>query len=363
VTLAPKGLLIEEQRTNFVANSTTHTNTEQAGVPSSLAFIDGSNANVYEANTVNAAHRAVVSGIAGGNATTTIAPSVYVKLPTNSEVIRLFFRVRSSSGSGCGIAFLVSDGVPSPLVVINSFGANAPPAIPLSSAFVVNVGNGWYRIGFSGTSSSSGADTHNRVDLGFSNETFEANPGTAFTTVAITGWQLEAGAFPTSYIPTTTAAATRAADVAVMQGANFSNWYRADEGTIYFQGDSVRPPASSPATRCFQIDDGTINQNIRSAATSSLQIIDGGVVQANLQPSPTIPFDGTVFNFASAYKLNDFASSTGGVALTDTSGTLPTVTQMVIGSTGSGAFLSGHARRIAYFPRRLANAELTSITS
>ena len=38
------------------------------------------------------------------------------------------------------------------------------------------------------------------------------------------GAQLEAGTFPTSYTPTTSAAATRAADVASMSGTNFSEW-------------------------------------------------------------------------------------------------------------------------------------------
>jgi hypothetical protein len=45
--------------------------------------------------------------------------------------------------------------------------------------------------------------------------------------------QLELGAFPTSYIPTTGAAATRAADVASISGSNFSSWYRQDEGTVF----------------------------------------------------------------------------------------------------------------------------------
>jgi hypothetical protein len=47
------------------------------------------------------------------------------------------------------------------------------------------------------------------------------------------GAQLEAGASPTSYIPTVASTVTRAADVATISGANLSLFYNAGAGTIY----------------------------------------------------------------------------------------------------------------------------------
>jgi len=356
VTLAPKGLLIEEQRTNSIRNSVGVG--AVAGTPGTMPT------NWSATGSTNGITREILgAGVEGGvsyidirYSGTPTSGSQYLDVTLDNSVagtpgqvwsVSAYLRRLAGSFTNMNARLMIYE---TPSFASGGF---ALTDLTVTNDPLVQQRRSHAHTNINGTTTGVSA----RVAF-----TFPAGVASEIT-LRIGLPQLELGAFATSVIPTTTAAATRAADVAVMTGANFSNWYNQSEGTIYFQGDSVRPIASSPVTRCFQIDDGTVNENIRSGSTSSLQVVDGGVVQANLQPSPTIPFDGTVFNFASAYKLNDFASSTGGVALTDTSGTLPTVTQMVIGSTGSGAFLSGHIRRIAYFPRRLSDAELTSITS
>jgi hypothetical protein len=45
-------------------------------------------------------------------------------------------------------------------------------------------------------------------------------------------------------------------------------------------------------------------------------------------------------------------------------GTIPTVTRLKIGSRADGVLLwNGYIRRITYYPRRLSNAELVSLTT
>ena len=69
------------------------------------------------------------------------------------------------------------------------------------------------------------------------------------------GGQSEAGGVATSYIPTTSAEVTRAADSAVMTGPNLSSWYNAAEGT--FGAGDEQTMASTGAALFFNVTDGT----------------------------------------------------------------------------------------------------------
>ncbi len=180
--------------------------------------------------------------------------------------------------------------------------------------------------------------------------------------------QLERGAFATSVIPTTTAALTRAADIAAMTGTNFSSWYNASEGTVSVAFDVYAPSVPDGYGRVYQIDDGTLNNNIALLKNNGFGSVYfgyvgvAGVVQVTLY-TPAILANIPV-KVATAYKLNDFALTTnGGSVTTDTSGTIPTVTQMRIGSSAGVASMNGHIRRITYFNRRLANSELQLLSS
>jgi hypothetical protein len=170
-------------------------------------------------------------------------------------------------------------------------------------------------------------------------------------------------AFVTSYIPTTTAAATRAADVAVMTGANFSNWYSQSEGTLFSESIVGQIGVGSVTVA---VSDGTANNRLQIQRTAGNNyqnlVVVGGATQSNVSVSGVAA--SVLAKSADAFKLNNFNTAVNGVLGTaDTSGTVPTVTQLDLGSRASSLFLNGHIRRLAFFPRRLANAELTSITS
>jgi len=206
-----------------------------------------------------------------------------------------------------------------------------------------------------------GTGANNRVSL-----TFTPTAGSLTLTVSgsVTNAQLEAGSFATSYIPTTSATVTRAADVASITGANFSSFYNQTEGTVFVDINSA--PVATVIQTAYDINDGTTNERIftrrLAAGTIGAAITDGNVVQANIGGFAIAA--SARYRSSLAYKLNDFSGSVNGATnATASSGTLPTVTAMNIGATQAGASqANGTIRRLAYWPTRLANTTLQQIT-
>ena len=203
-----------------------------------------------------------------------------------------------------------------------------------------------------------GTGANNRVSL-----TFTPTVGVLILTVSgsVTNAQLEAGAFPTSYIPTTATTATRSADVASITGSAFSSWYRQDEGTMF--ADANSPTASTH----FTCDDGTVNTNrvvlyYQSATDLRLFIASAGATSCNIVAGAITSNSRALM--VGAYKLNDFAASVNGLTpVLDALGNTPTgVNRARIGrSSGDGAYLNGCIRRLTYWPTRLANSTLQTL--
>jgi hypothetical protein len=184
--------------------------------------------------------------------------------------------------------------------------------------------------------------------------------------VFIWGAQLEAAAFPTSYIPTVAASVTRNADAASMTGTNFSSWYNQAEGTLF--AEYVYLTAGIANQCAYSLDNGTANETIVNASATLAvdRVISsaGGVSQANFGNFTFVA--GQVVKRAVAVKLNDAATTANGLAVaTDNIYIMPVPTQLTIG--GAGYFISsrinGHIRKVSYYPSRLANAQLQALTT
>lgn len=173
--------------------------------------------------------------------------------------------------------------------------------------------------------------------------------------IYIWGVQLELGAFATSYIPTTATALTRNADVATMTGTNFSDWYSAGIGGISV--NSI--PSTISGTRpTIQFDDATANEIIALRGNTSnpeLYIVDNGVAQAQIDAG-TISAN-NAYNLTGTWATNSCAAAiNGNAAVTDSSATMPTVTQARLGCDGTNYF-NGWLRTVRYWPQRITNAE------
>jgi hypothetical protein len=184
--------------------------------------------------------------------------------------------------------------------------------------------------------------------------------------------QLEVGAFPTSYIPTTTAAVTRSADSAVLTGANFSSWYNQTEGT--FAVEAIRPtniPSGAYPRIIYVGDGGNANRyNIHATDISGVDRLYvsglvGGASQWDIA-SGSAAFNltpGAVARFALGYAANDVAAAINGTLGTvDTSASLPTVDRLEIGGDSTTCW-NGTIRRITYYNTRKPNADLQALSS
>ena len=357
VTGECRGLLIEEARTNLLTYSEQFDNAAWAKFRSTITANvatapDGTLTGdklVEDTTTSNTHGLYSASYTATG---VTLTASIYAKAAERS-------RVRLEIGNfldGAAVATAdLSDGSTSGVGSGTSDYTNV-------SATCTSVGKGWYRCTLTATKGNTNSTSHVVVYL--DNGTTVSYTGNGTSGVYLWGAQLEVGAFPTSYIPSTSASVTRTADSAVMTGTNFSAWYNQSEGTFVCGFDTVE--AAATQGNVFEVGDGTWNERmnafVSSTPTINWVVTDGGVQVVNFSTGSYVV--GNVAKVGTTYALNSFAGSlNGGTPGTDTSGTLPTVNALYIGREGAGgASLNGHIRSLRYYPARLTNAQLQTLT-
>src|SRR6185436_4863652 len=169
--------------------------------------------------------------------------------------------------------------------------------------------------------------------------------------------------FATSAMLTTTATFARAADVATMTGTNFSSWYNQSAGTFVAEFDMF---AASGTRGVMAADNNATSEMIRlhgSGTDPKVTITDNSVVQADLDVGTIVA--NTTYKLGVSYALNDIAAClNGGTVVTDTAATMPTPTQLRIGTESATAanILNGHVRRIQFWNGALSDAALQAAT-
>ncbi len=180
--------------------------------------------------------------------------------------------------------------------------------------------------------------------------------------IYIWGAQLEAAAFPSSYIPTAGSAVTRAADVVSIEGTNFSSWYNQGEGTVFVEAEApgnsvISGFESGLSTERWRVGYGNNNN-------SAMTVIDGGVTQTSRHsPNNSTPFD-QFHKLAGAIAVNNLSFAYNGTVTLDSTLSVPVVNYLNLGkSLGSGGYLNGHITRLAYFPTRKTDEDLIELTT
>jgi hypothetical protein len=345
-TLAAQGLLIEESRTNLclqsedfattwtVAGTATIT-TNQLTSPAGTLTADLLTTPSLGTNRVQQAGTAVVS--------TTYAASVFVKAGNiNGLTFRLFFSGGTSVDTYAD--FIFSSATFSGVNGAGVFSAQ-------------NCGNGWYRIT---CVVASGNNTAWDMRVGGLISTAQTG-----TTAYVWGAQLEAGAFPTSYIPTTTTALTRAADVASVN--TLSPWFNSASGTLYVEGQLATGINPATPAALVSLDDTTLSNRMQLRRQSGGIVGDFRFVSSggNFTGTATVGTLTGINKQAAAYAVSDQSGVVNGTLMTGITpvATLPTITRLVLGDGPGSTPLNGWLRRVTFYPRRLSNAELQTITS
>jgi len=196
--------------------------------------------------------------------------------------------------------------------------------------------------------------------------TFTPTAGSLIMTVtgSVTEAQLEAGAFATSYIPTTTASVARSVDICSISGTDFTGFYNQSEGTIVGSGSTNQPILVS-STELFKAFDGTNNNRVQVGMTNSpteavrpFIVASGTLTYSNKHGTATVGVERKV---GMVYKTNDTISAFNGTLGTlDTTVTLPTNCNTATLFSGFGG---GTISSLRYFKKRLSDAKLQTLTT
>jgi len=349
-------LLLEKQSTNdfiqsenlftthLVQNLTTSGNVDVATSP------DGTqNADKFVPNSTSGVH-----GIANGSSLAitsgqTYSFSAFVKSDGGAfNLISLTFDSTTAWGATKNCIFNASTGA----------SYSVPSGATMSSQ---NIGNGWYRITATLTASGSVSASlyQYRIYIADSsgNLSYAASSGNT-AGIYVWGAQLEASSYPTSYIPTTSASATRVADACFKTG--MSSLIGQSEGTLFFDG------YCNNDAEIISINRSTINSVFLYSASGNVRgYVYSDSTGLNLLSSISCF---TRFKAAVAYKSNSIAFYVNGTLITqDTSTTFTPNVTMENFYIAQGGYVSGkeqvNCNQAILFPTRLTNAELASLTT
>ena len=341
------GLLVEEARTNLLLQSEDFSDAVYTVVAGSITT-----------NTVAAPDGTTTADTVSSTGTTVVSQP-YTKAASSITYTASFF----AKGTVTGLSLTVDDGATANrgrcvfnLSTGTLTSTSNDGTFTGTSGSITLFANDWYRLVVTTTTNTTTTARHRFFWTG------------SGTLIRVWGAQLEVGAFPTSYIPTTTATVTRSADVASISGSNFSSWYRQDEGTVYADNTSF----AANDTRIASLSDNTqsnraiLNRGSGSSGNVNISVTVGGVAQVSALVFASSLAANTALKVTAGYKASDFAGSVNGATpVTQATGSMPTaISQLGIGNgeaLGANTF-SGTIKRITYWNSRLPNSTLQGIT-
>ena len=351
-----RGVLIEGARTNLLLQSQTFDNAswtvnEATTTADAATAPDGTQtADTLIPSTNSVATHRTRQAAQATTAGATVTFSVFLKAAGYSFVV-----VRSGN-AGETAAFQVEANLAAGTIgTASAYGTGGT----VVGASITALANGWYRVELTGAVTTV---TNYQCSLYAYNATGAPTfAGNGTSGVYLWGAQLEAASFGSSYVPTTSASATRAAEVLTYTaGVSYplTMWIEmARNGTLAFTNIAMQVDSGSNNER------GIIGSTAGDLATA-IQITGGSTVAA-----PTVAGTmalNTAYKVAGRFEANNCNAAQGGTLGTnDTSCAAPaTSTALRFGSdvAGGGIFF-GFIRRAAVFNSALSDANLQTVTT
>ena len=333
-----EGLLIEESRTNLVIYSEdlTQSNWVKYGVTitsNAVAAPDGNTSADKMFSTAGAALLAVQQAKTGLTNAAQYTRSVFFKA---AELTSATMQI---GGTTEGTILCVVD-------LSNGTSTNG--------GVVTAYQNGWYKVERTFTMSGTTNDFYLRLP-----DSSSTNDG-----VYVWGAQLEAGGFPTSYIPTSGSTVTRAADVCE---ATLPNVLNGSEG-VFVTYATPQNPSLNNHYIVQPIDTANTGNTMTllASANYSFSVYDNNTetVRINYLAYQT----GVKTVAAHAYATDNTSYITDGVVRgTDTSCSMPSALNKLYIFANSNrpaySLVTGHFHRLTFYPERVSDASLQELTS
>jgi hypothetical protein len=184
----------------------------------------------------------------------------------------------------------------------------------------------------------------------------------------IWGPQIEVGSFATSYIPTDASTVTRQPDIAQITGTNFSSWYNQNEGTWLCNFDYKGNNTSGSSTLYSTALDSSNRNWLRINYTVGTPDTIRQFLNFTTDDSIITVDDNVLNKISQAYASGDQSVYiNGSVAIESTRGISTNHTTLDIGNIVwnkglNDTIITGYINKLAYYPERLTNAQLQSLT-
>ena len=375
-TLAPRGLLIEGTATSLGSYSEDFSNAAwtKSGTNGSMVLTgtapdNNATSRLLEENTTTYVKHSLERSISISAGIHTF--SVWLKEPTSNS--RRYAHIQLADGQLTAARYTIVADLQTGTITASGANNGTAGAPTGTGHSITAYPNGWYRVTISMNHVSS--PSYPTIMLGDTATLFGGNnqpfysATTPYKGLLAWGAQLEAGSGASSYIPTGASTVQRLADECAIVSPNFAPWFNASAGTLLVSARTATRYVDSAGFDFPAVLTLDSNNQIGPCQWNGVVygvVRAGGSYRINYATLAS-PGNNANYKAAIAYANSDYAGvANGGSIQTGSGTTVPSgLNQLALGASRSGVAgnFFGHISQIKFWPTRLPNAQLQSLTT